>query len=87
MTLCIASIREYAMSEEDELKTFSFRAEKDKVDYLDHLIDRKNVSMGPGSDEKISRSDLLRDCIDDLINELKEDLDEGNPETRTTTAD
>lgn len=75
------------MSKEDELKTFSFRAEKDKVDYLDHLIDRKNVSMGPGSDEKVSRSDLLRDCIDDLIDELEEDLNEGNLNLAAQTAD
>jgi len=33
--------------------------------------------QGPGSEGKISRSDLLRDCIDDLIEELEEDL-EGN---------
>jgi len=75
------------MSEEDKLKTFSFRAEKDKVDYLDHLIDRKNVSMGPGSEEKICRSDILRDCIDDLIDDLEEDLNEGNLNLAVQTAD
>jgi len=66
------------MSNQDDLKTFSFRAEKEKVEYLDHLIDRKNVSMGPGAEGKISRSDLLRECIDDLIDDLEEDLEEGN---------
>lgn len=66
------------MTDNNDLKTFSFRAEKEKVDYLDHLIDRKNVMHGPGSDEKISRSDLLRECIDDLIEDLEEDLEEGN---------
>jgi hypothetical protein len=65
------------MAENNDLKTFSFRAEKEKVEYLDHLIDRKNVEQGPGSEGKISRSDLLRECIDDLIDELEEDL-EGN---------
>ena len=65
------------MADDNDLKTFSFRAEREKIEYLDHLIDRKNVMQGPGSEGKISRSDLLRDCIDDLIEELEEDL-EGN---------
>jgi len=70
------------MADDNDLKTFSFRAEKEKVDYLDHLVDRKNVMQGPGSEEKSSRSDSLRDYIDDLIEELEEDL-EGNSEPRT----
>lgn len=61
-------------TEERELKTFSFRAEKEKVDYLDHLIDKKNVSEGPGSENKVSRSDLMRDCIDELIEELESEV-------------
>jgi|GEM_PF-4665581 len=76
------------MGEDEDLKTYSFRAKKEKVDYLDHLISKKNVSLGPGSEEKVSRSDLLRQCIDDLIDELEEEMDEGNPKsTPKATAD
>jgi len=59
-----------------ELQTYSFRAEREKVEYLDHLIDRKNVSMGPGTEDKISRSDLIRDCLDEMIEELESEVGE-----------
>ena len=74
------------MPEDSELATYSFRADQEKVEYLDHLIDRKNVSLGPGGDDKISRSDLLRGCIDELIKELEEDLEEGNSKPSQATA-
>lgn len=66
------------MTDDNDLKTFSFRAEKEKVEYLDHLINRLNVMRGPGSENKVVRSDLLREKIDELIDELEEELEEGN---------
>ena len=47
------------MADDNDLKTFSFRAEREKVEYLDHLIDRKNVMQGPGSEGKIQQERLI----------------------------
>jgi len=72
------------MVDEDE-KVVTFRADKEKVEYLDHLIQRKKVAMGPGTENKISRSSLLNESIGYWIDELEEELEEGNlkrgPET------
>ena len=70
------------MADDDDLKTFSFRAEKEKVDYLGSPGRPEERHAGAGIGGKISRSDSLRDYIDDLIEELEEDL-EGNSEPRT----
>ncbi len=66
------------MTDEDKLKTHSFRANEDTVEYLDWLIDQKNAQLPPGSDERISRSDVLRECINDVIEELEDEVDVGN---------
>lgn len=70
------------MADDGELETYSFRAKEDRVQLLDHLIDRKNAALPPGSDERVNRSDLLRECVEDLIDELESELDSGNPRAR-----
>jgi hypothetical protein len=73
------------MADEDE-KVVTFRADKEKVEYLDHLIQRKNVALGPGAENKISRSSLLNESIDYWIEKLEEEFEEGNPKTGPETA-
>ena len=45
--------------DETDLKTTSFRAEREKLEHLKHLINRRNFARGPGADEitmKIGRA-------------------------------
>lgn len=65
-------------------KRVTFRAPEEKVERLDRLIDRRNGQRGEGED-RISRSGLLRGCIDDLIQDLENEL--GNRNRATIKAD
>lgn len=81
------------MSEDDVRITFRISAEK--KERLENLIDIHNALVD--NDEKITKSDLLRECVDESIDDLEtrlqdeidtlEDFIEGNPTTATATAD
>lgn len=72
------------MTQDGEEMRVTFRAEREKVHRLDQLIDLKK---GLGElDRETSRSDLLRECVDDLVEEL-ESGDSGNPKTPPIAAD
>lgn len=59
-------------------KRVTFRADPDKIDYLDDQI--RLAKLEDRLDDEISRSDLLRQCVDDLIKELEP---EGNRDSVT----
>ncbi|WP_255170053.1 hypothetical protein [Natrononativus amylolyticus] len=63
------------MSDGEEVRV-TFRADRKRIEYLDWLIDQRNAKLPPGSDEKVVRSDLLRERVDELIEDLEEELDE-----------
>ena len=49
----------------------TFRADPDKIDRLDDLL---ILAKAKGQiDRDVTRSDLLRRCVDDLIEELEDD--------------
>ena len=58
---------------EDEVR-MTFRIEPEKKERLDNLIDVYNGLSE--SNEKLTKSDLLRDCVDESISELEDDLQE-----------
>jgi len=79
---------------DDEDVRITFRVSPDKKERLDNLLNIHNALSD--SDEKLTKSDLLRECVDSAISDLEEDLRdevtsleefiEGNPKA-TPTAD
>lgn len=57
-------------------KRVTFRADEDKIDYLDRCI--KIAQIEGRLDNSVSRSDLLRECVDELIEELEGEGEVGN---------
>jgi predicted transcriptional regulator len=74
------------MSEDrDEgVKRVTFRADDERVERLDHLIRKAKVEGV--LDSATSRSDLLRDSIDDLIDDLEVRIEEGEDQGNLTTS-
>lgn len=66
-------------------KQVAFRADGDKVDRLDDLI--WQMKTEGYIDRETSRSDVMRDCIDEKIAEFEEALEEGNPKAGLVIAD
>lgn len=83
------------MASEDDVSRVTFRVDAEKKKRLEDLINLHNALLG--DEEKVTKSDLLRSCMDDLIQDLEEDLQqevgaleeflEGNPKTAAATAD
>lgn len=76
---------------DDEVR-MTTRIDSEKKERLDNLL---NVYNGlADADEQLTKSDLLRDCVDESIAELEDDLQnrldsleeliEGNPKTAMT---
>lgn len=57
-------------------KRVTFRSDEDKIDQLDRLIKIAQIEGRLG--DNVSRSDLLRDCVDELIDELEGEEEMGN---------
>jgi len=68
----------------EEEKRVTFRIESGTIDKLDDLI-ILNKAKG-NLDRETSRSDLLRKCVEEKIEELEE-MSEGNPKAKPMTAD
>lgn len=64
-----------------EEKRVTFRADPDKIDTLDKKI--MHAKIEDQLSDEVSRSDLLRQCVDDLIEEFE--AEEGNSNQMTLT--
>ena len=74
---------------EDDVR-ITFRVSPEKKERLENLINIHNAL--PDSEEKLTKSELLRDSVDEIIEDLEEDLQdevtaleefiEGNPSPR-----
>ncbi|WP_135302620.1 hypothetical protein [Haloarcula amylovorans] len=83
------------MAEGDDESRVTFRIDTEKKERLEDLINFHNALAD--DDERLTKSDLLRGCVDDLIADLESDLQEevdaleefleGNPNPATATAD
>jgi hypothetical protein len=72
------------MDDANEEKRVTFRIESDTIERLDDLI-IQNKAKG-NLDREVSRSDILRQCVEDKIDELEESA-EGNRKAEPMAAD
>jgi len=72
------------MGDASEEKRVTFRIDSDAIERLDDLIIQNKAKGNLSRD--VSRSDILRQCVEDKIDELEESA-EGNRRAEPMTAD